>query len=113
MKIAIISDIHENIHNLILALEEIEKKKAKKILFLGDFMNNGVAQVLAASKIPVFAIWGNNDGDKVAITKTSLADGSNMEVSGEHYDSVEIDGRKAVSNPLPCDCKANGKIWRL
>ena len=109
MKIAIISDIHENIHNLVLALEEIEKKKAEKILFLGDFINNGVAKVLAASKIPVFAVWGNNDGDKVAITKTSLKEGSNMEMADEHYDSIELDGKKLFLTHYPVIAKSMAK----
>jgi predicted phosphodiesterase len=82
MKLAIISDIHENFHNLTLFFKTIEKSNIyiHKILFLGDFINNGIAKILASSPIPVYAIWGNNDGDKVAITKTALSSGSNLEV---------------------------------
>jgi len=68
MKIAIISDIHENFHNLILALQEIEKHDIEQIICLGDLMNAGIAKILATQKIPVFMIWGNNDGEKVDIT---------------------------------------------
>ncbi len=94
MKIAIISDVHENLHNLILALREIEEKNAEQIIFLGDFINNGIAMFLANSSIPVFAVWGNNDGNKVAITKTSLTDKSNLTISNNIYDFLEFDGRK-------------------
>jgi hypothetical protein len=94
MKIAVISDIHENFHNLIVALEEIKKRKVKQIIFLGDFINNGIAKVLAESVVPVFAIWGNNDGDKPAITKTALSNRSNLTVSDSVYDFLEFDGRK-------------------
>jgi hypothetical protein len=94
MKIAIISDIHDNFPNLILALRKIKELKADKILFLGDFMNNGVARLLSAAPIPVFGVWGNNDGDKVAITMTSLKEGSMLKMSENVYESLEIEGRK-------------------
>jgi predicted phosphodiesterase len=57
MKLAILSDIHENFHNLALFFKEIEKSDISKILFLGDFINNGIAKILANSTIPVYAIW--------------------------------------------------------
>ena len=80
MKVAVIADIHENFHNLAVFFESITQYDVEKIFFLGDFINNGIAKLLAASPIPVYAIRGNNDGDKVAITKTALTKGSNMEV---------------------------------
>ena len=58
MKIAIISDIHENFHNLILALQEMEKQGIQQIICLGDLMNSGIAKILATQTIPVFMIWG-------------------------------------------------------
>lgn len=94
MKVAVISDVHENIHNLCLFFEQVKEYKPEKILFLGDFMNLGVAKVLASSKVPVISVWGNNDGDKVAITKISLSGGSNLSVSFETFDFLEIDSRK-------------------
>ncbi|MCK5107953.1 MAG: metallophosphoesterase [Nanoarchaeota archaeon] len=109
MKVAVISDIHDNFHNLVLALEKISELKAEKILFLGDFVNGGIAKVLAASEIPVFAIWGNNDGSKVSITKTSLVPGSALEMSLETYDIIEIDGRKIFLTHYPLLAKSMAK----
>ncbi|MFH1253605.1 MAG: YfcE family phosphodiesterase [Candidatus Uhrbacteria bacterium] len=101
MKIAVISDIHENYHNLLLALKEIKKRKIKQIIFLGDFINGGLAKVLAASAIPTFAIWGNNDGDKVVITKTSMGKGSNLTMSDNVYDFLVFDKRKIFITHFP------------
>ena len=109
MKIAIISDIHGNFHNLILFLKEVEKYKIKKIIFLGDFVNNGIAKILAKSKIPVIAIWGNNDGDKVAITRTSLNRKSNLTIGFETYDFLEIDNRKIFITHYPLLAKPMAK----
>ena len=36
MKIAIISDIHENVHNLILAMKQIQEKKCDVIFMFDD-----------------------------------------------------------------------------
>jgi len=94
MKIAIIADIHDNFHNLVLTLKIIKEKEVEQIIFLGDFINNGIAGTLAASKIPVFAVFGNNDGDKAAIVKTSLDHKSNLKMSGNTYDFLEFDGKK-------------------
>jgi len=101
MKIAIISDIHENFHNLVLFFDKIKKYDIEKIIFLGDFINNGIAKMLASSDIPVTAIWGNNDGEKVAITKTSLEKGSNLTVGFGTYDSIKIDNRNIFITHYP------------
>jgi len=94
MKIAIISDIHENFHNLVLALQEMEKQHIEQIICLGDLMNSGVAKLLAAQKIPVFMIWGNNDGEKVEITLASKKENSSLTVSTNVYDFLEFGGQK-------------------
>lgn len=101
MKIAVISDIHENAHNLILFLQKIENLNIEKILFLGDFINNGIAKILASAPVPVYAIWWNNDGDKVAITKTTFMEGSKLEVAFDSFDIVEVDGRTIFLTHFP------------
>ena len=105
MKIAIISDIHENVHNLALFFEEIQHRgggeNIEKIIFLWDFINNGIAKLLANSPIPVYAIRGNNDGERVAITKTSLMEGSNLELWFDTFDSLTIDGRNIFITHYP------------
>ncbi len=101
MKIAVISDIHENLHNLILFLEQAKQGGVEQIICLGDLMNNGVAKVLASSSIPVFTIWGNNDGEKVAVTKTSLAESSNLTVGFDTFDILEFAGRKIFVTHYP------------
>jgi len=94
MRIAIISDIHENFHNLILSFDEMEKRGVDKILCLGDLMNAGIAKLIAFQPISSFLIWGNNDGEKVDVVKASFREGSNMEVSNNTYDFLELGGKK-------------------
>ena len=94
MKIAIISDIHENFHNLILAIQEMDKQGVEQIFCLGDLINPGIGKVLATQSIPVFMIWGNNDGDRVEITLASKRAGSQLTVSARTFDFRDVDGRK-------------------
>ena len=94
MKIGILSDIHENFGNLNRALEMCKAMGVERLLCLGDLINPGVVRVLAHCGLPCHFIWGNNDGDKVLITKLALAADSQLTLSDRTYDFVEIDGRK-------------------
>lgn len=109
MKIGVIADIHDNAHNAVLALDLLVKEDVQKILFLGDFCGAAISKILLASPIPIFAIWGNNDGDKTVITKFSLEDGSNLEVSFGTYDILEISGRKFFLTHFPLIAKSMAK----
>jgi len=111
MKIAVLSDVHENFHNLILALEKCEELKVKKILFLWDFMNNAIAKIFASSPIPVFAIRWNNDGDKVAITRTSCTSKGNFDIWLDTFDRIEIDTRNIFLTHYPLLAKPIAKSW--
>ncbi len=109
MKIAIIADIHDNAHNCVLALKEIKEKNAEQILFLGDFVGAGIAMLLKSSPIPIFAVWGNNDGDKTTITKFALDKESNMEVGFGTYDVVEFGGRHIFLTHYPLIARSMAK----
>lgn len=102
MKIAILSDVHDNAHNLVLALEQVTSYgDVEKIYFLGDFCGAAIANLFCSSTIPVYAIWGNNDGDKSMITKFACDPSTNLEVGFDTYDVVEIDGRKLFLTHYP------------
>ncbi|MBN2100470.1 YfcE family phosphodiesterase [Candidatus Dojkabacteria bacterium] len=109
MKIGVISDVHDNAHNLVLALEELESHKVEKIWFLGDFAGAAISRIMISSVIPIFAIWGNNDGDKSLITKFSLEEGSNLEVGFATFDVVEADKRKVFLTHFPLIAKSMAK----
>ena len=94
MKIALISDIHDNFHNLLLALEDAKCRNAEYIICLGDLMNSGVAKILAIQEVPVYLIWGNNDGEKSEVLHASYREGSNLTVGVNVYDFLDLGGRK-------------------
>ncbi|MFW5796750.1 MAG: YfcE family phosphodiesterase, partial [Alkalispirochaeta sp.] len=64
MKIAVLSDIHDNIWNLETALKAVGECGAERLFFLGDFCAPfTLAQIGDAFSGPTDAVFGNNDGD--------------------------------------------------
>lgn len=101
MKIAIISDIHENFHNLLKALEIMRSSSVEKILCLGDLINPGIADVLAKSGFHVYSIWGNNDGDKILTLQVATSSGSSLEMAENIYASLVLNGCRIFMSHYP------------
>lgn len=101
MKVAVISDIHENFHNLFKALEIMPALGVTRIWCLGDLMNTGVAHVLAHCGLPTFCIWGNNDGDKVSIVGVAMNSEGRLQMAPQTYALVEAAGRNVFLTHYP------------
>jgi putative phosphoesterase len=70
MKIAICSDIHDNIWVLERALGVIQE--ADVVLFCGDFCAPfTLVQLAEGFAGPIHVVWGNNDGDKFLLTRNA------------------------------------------
>lgn len=93
MKIAVISDIHENAHNLIQAIKLIENEKCEVIFCLGDIMRSKFLKVIFTLKIPSYFVFGNHDGNLVANVRLFEKHGA-VYPDHENYLIVEIDKRK-------------------
>ncbi len=64
MKIAIFSDIHDNIWNLERALKDLARHGPGVLFFLGDFCAPfTLSQLAEGFPGPIHAVFGNNDGD--------------------------------------------------
>ena len=72
MKIAVMSDTHDNIWNLEDALAIIKDEQAEMIIHCGDFVAPFMLQELDKAGIPVYGVLGNNDGSQYLLTKTAL-----------------------------------------
>jgi putative phosphoesterase len=72
MKIAVMSDSHDNIWNLRKALAVIKAEGCAKIIHCGDFVAPFMFKELEQAGIPVYAVFGNNDGDKALLTRFAL-----------------------------------------
>ena len=69
MKIAILSDIHDNIWQLEVLLADL---KADALLFCGDFCAPfTLAQLAEGFNGPIHVVFGNNDGDQYLLSQVA------------------------------------------
>ena len=61
MKIAIISDTHDNIENTEKAIEIFKQKKVSSIIHCGDFCAPFMMIILDRAEIPIDCVFGNID----------------------------------------------------
>ena len=72
MKLAVISDTHDNMQNIETAITEINKSDADILIHCGDLCSPFVIKKLALFDGPVHIVFGNNEGDRFTIEKVSL-----------------------------------------
>jgi putative phosphoesterase len=101
VRLAVIADIHENYHNLLKALEMVTERDVDRILCLGDLINAGVAHVLAGCGLPVFCIFGNNDGDIAAIVDVARSSGGSLQLGRRTYAFLEFGTRRIFATHYP------------
>ena len=101
MKAIIFSDIHDNYQNLTLMLTQVKELSFEHMFFLGDFVNAGIARTIALFPAPTYATWGNNDGDRSAITRVAMSPGSNLSIAEATFDIVEFGGRRIFVTHYP------------
>ena len=94
MKIAILSDTHDNLPNFKKAIEEIKKEKIEHVFHCGDVCAPAtLREGLNIFKGNFFLVFGNVDGDLFRITRMSYEDFPNLKIFGE-LGEVELDGKK-------------------
>ena len=71
MKIAVLSDCHDHLENLALAMALVRESGAARLFYLGDFCAPFTLAALAEGfSGPVDAVIGNNDGDVAKLSRT-------------------------------------------
>lgn len=99
MKLAVMSDSHDHVWRLDLALTMMAE--ADQIIHCGDlcspFMIKRIGE--AARGRPVHIVWGNNDGDPRLICQIA-ADYRHVALHGQLAE-LEIDGLKVAVNHYP------------
>ena len=99
MRIAICSDIHDNIWALERALPLM--RQAQSLVFCGDFCAPfTLVQLAEGFPGPIHVVWGNNDGDKWLLTRQA-----------SRFPQVELHGELAEFAAgelrLVCPCLAD------
>jgi putative phosphoesterase len=111
MKIAILSDIHDNIWKLEILLDGLE---ADVLIFCGDFCAPfTLAQIAEGFAGPVHAVFGNNDGDKLLLAR--VASGfAHVKLHGD-FAELELAGRRVAVTHYPAlgRALAQGSVYDL
>ncbi|MGD2041695.1 MAG: metallophosphoesterase family protein [Anaerolineae bacterium] len=95
MKIAILSDIHDNIWKLETLLAGLE---AEILIFCGDFCAPfTLAQIAEGFAGPIHAVFGNNDGDQFLLARIA-GDHSHVSLHGDFAELILDNRRIAVTH---------------
>jgi len=65
MKIGIISDTHDNLPQIKIAVEIFNREKVELVLHAGDFVSPFTFLEFKNLNCPLKGVFGNNDGDKL------------------------------------------------
>jgi uncharacterized protein len=99
MKIAIVSDIHDNWLNLEKALKIANDLPCEYLLFAGDLIAPPGIALLDDFKGEVVMVWGNNELAQVSIQQ-QVDKRDNIFNAGDHYEG-EIAGLKFFMHHIP------------
>lgn len=94
MRLAILSDIHDNLWNLAVAMEMV--RTADAVLCCGDLCSPFVIDELTKCEATVHIVFGNNDADLYRITSKAL-NKPNCKLYGELFQAT-FDNRRVAMN---------------
>ena len=94
MRIAILSDIHDNLWNLAAAINHVQDADA--LICCGDLCSPFVIDELIKFPKDVHIVFGNNDADLYRITLKTAAN-SRIHLHGELFQTV-LDGKRFAVN---------------
>ncbi len=95
MKVALMSDSHDNMDALHRAVEFCNKEKVDHVLHAGDLVAPFVNKALKNLDAPLTIVFGNNDGERLGLS--SMFKGIIFDPPHE----ITLDGRKVVMLHAP------------
>lgn len=69
MRIGIVSDTHDNLRAIEKIVELFKKEKVELIIHAGDIISPFAAVKFKEAGVPFYAVFGNNDGEKILLEK--------------------------------------------
>lgn len=111
MKIALMSDTHDHLVNIRKALEIIRQEECEAIIHCGDIVAPFALKELEHAKIPVHAVFGNNDGDHFLLCQTAAASNGLITIYGQ-LARIELGGARIAfthEGPFAEGLAATGK----
>jgi putative phosphoesterase len=101
MKIGVISDTHDHLENIKKAISILKERNITNLIHLGDYCSPFSLPLLEIEK--VYAIFGNNDGDKLFLQKKANESGFIIDRAPK---ALNIEGRKIAIMHEPYQLEA-------
>ena len=111
MKIGIISDTHDNMPKIAAAVRLFNDERVDLVLHAGDFISPITADKFAPLESPFIGIFGNNDGERIYLTKRFEKIGT---LYPDHHE-FEFDGKRGVvmHEPKFIDALVKSEVYDL
>lgn len=100
MKVVIFSDIHDSKSNLLKFIKRLEKENVDLGLFAGDLISPLMIGILAELKFPIKMIWGNNEGEKLGVSKQISNHEDKLSMEGDSWEG-EVGGKHVFMTHYP------------
>jgi putative phosphoesterase len=101
MKIGVISDTHDHLENIKKAINILKERNINTLIHLGDYCAPFSIPLLKIEK--VYAIFGNNDGEKLFLQKKANDSGFVIDRGPK---AINIEGRKIAIMHEPYELEA-------
>lgn len=92
MRIGVLADSHDHLDNLRKAMAAFKNAGVKKVIHAGDFVAPFTLPVLGEAGCPVVGVFGNNDGERVGLSRGFARLGELHERPHE----LELNGRRIL-----------------
>lgn len=89
MKIGIVADTHDQLPNIAKAVECFNEAGVSQVVHAGDFVSPFTARAFKALKCPMKGVFGNNDGDHLALIEAYKG----VAELHERYLELDLEGR--------------------
>lgn len=101
MKIGVISDTHDNLHMISVAVEKFKQEQVEMVIHAGDHVAPFTPMIWEKLGVEVLAVFGNNDGDREMLKEKFRKIGGVYERPREFI----IDGKKILVMHEPDNLK--------
>jgi len=78
MLVGVMADSHDNLPNVEKALRIFKEAGVEAVFHLGDFVAPFTLKKVAEAEVPVYAVFGNNDGEREVLRRVATREGINL-----------------------------------
>ena len=112
MKIGLLADSHDHLTHLETAVLRLRSRGVAAVIHAGDFVAPFTVPLLAQAGCPIWAVFGNNDGERVGLAARFREIGAHL---FERPRELELEGHRILvqHEPFGLDHLAGSTAYEL